>query len=469
MKASLDIKETHRAYRVAGRRVTVVGFGVSGAAVARVLAQAGARVTVSDASAHPAASGDRMAQLRRMGVRMELGAHQPGTFQNADLIVVSPGVSETLPVIQAARAGGKPVIGEVELAASLITAPILAVSGTNGKTTTTSLLGHILKSAGARVFVGGNIGTPLVEAAAQGGSLDAVVAEISSFQLDTTAAMFHPAVSVLLNITEDHLDRYGAMAAYAASKARLFRNQLAADTAVVNGDDALARRMSRGIRPRRWLYGAEGDSGDGAVLAGRVLTLQTPGLRGRRIDLSGLRLSGRHNLENAAAACLAAVAFGVAPEQIEASLPGFEGLAHRMQPVGSVGQVQFVNDSKATNVDAVRRALESVDAPVVLIMGGRDKGGAFDQLAASVRCRARTLILVGEAREVIDRALGRIVPTRWVSDMAEAVETALAAAMPGDTVLLSPGCASFDMFTSYKHRGQCFIEAVDRRKGAHGG
>jgi UDP-N-acetylmuramoylalanine--D-glutamate ligase len=462
MNEPADMKGAIRAYPMAGRRVTVVGFGVSGAAAARVLALGGARVTITDASAHPAAPMDRMAELQRLGVRMELGGHDAGTFETADLILVSPGVPETLPPIQAARKRGIPLIGEVELAASLIAAPILAVTGTNGKTTTTSLLGHILRSAGVRVFVGGNIGRPLVDAATESGEVDAVVAEISSFQLDTTE-LFRPVVSVLLNITEDHLDRYGDMAAYAASKARIFRNQRVRDTAVVNGDDALARQVSRGIRPRRWLYGAGAGSDEGAVLKGRQLMLQAPGLQGQRIDLSGLRIPGRHNLENAAAACLAAVAFGIAPADVEAALPGFEGLAHRMQQVATIGQVLFVNDSKATNVDAVRRALEAFTSPLVLIMGGRDKGGSFDQLAESVRRRVRALILMGEARQVIDRALGQLVPTQAASDLDDAVGKALAAAAPGDTVLLSPGCASFDMFTSYKHRGERFIEAVRSR------
>ncbi len=448
-------------YPIRGRRVTVVGFGQSGASAARALALGGAHVTLSDASECPAAR-ERMSELQGLGVRMALGGHHPGAFEGAGLIVVSPGVPETLAPLRAARDRGIPLIGEVELAASLITVPILAVTGTNGKTTTTSLLAHILKSAGRRVFVGGNIGTPLVEAATVTGGMDAVVAEISSFQLDTTH-LFRPAVSVLLNITEDHLDRYADMAAYAASKARIFHNQLEKDIAVVNGDDTLSRSVSQGIRPRRWLYGSEAASDEGAVLEGLVLALNTPGRRGQQIDLSGLQLPGRHNLENAAAACLAAVAFGVAPADVEASLSGFEGLAHRMRPVGTIGQVLFVNDSKATNVDAVQRAIEAFDRPLVLIMGGRDKGGVFERLVGPVKRRVRTLILLGEAGEVIGRALGRIVPARVARDMDDAVEMALAAALPGDTVLLSPGCASFDMFTSYKHRGDCFIEAVRKR------
>jgi UDP-N-acetylmuramoylalanine--D-glutamate ligase len=289
--------------------------------------------------------------------------------------------------------------------------------------------------------------------------VDAVVAEISSFQLDTTVG-FRPRVSVLLNITADHLDRYPDFDAYAASKGLMFQNQGPGDTAVVNGGDAHAMKVSAGMGGRRWVYNTADPSRDGAVFDGDDLVLQTPDHRGRRIGLSGLRLQGRHNRENAAAASLAALAFGVAPRVIESALATFEGLPHRVAPVAEIDGVRFVNDSKATNVDAVVRALEAFDRPVVLIMGGRDKGGVFEVLVDQVAHQARALVLVGEATGIIRKALGSIVPTHTASDMSAAVGRAFAAAESGDVVMLSPGCASFDMFTSYGHRGEVFCAAV---------
>lgn len=462
MSPSSSIADAFEPYPVAGRRVLVVGLGLSGASAANMLVEKGAAVTVTDAAERPAAA-DRISELAERGVKFELGGHNLPSFETADLIVISPGVPETIAPVAAAKQRGIQVIGEVELAAALITAPILAVTGTNGKTTTTTLLGHMLQTAGLRVFVGGNIGKPLVECVSESGRLDAVVAEISSFQLDTTRS-FRPRVSVLLNVTADHLDRYLNFDAYAASKGRIFENQQAGDTAVVNGSDAVAVKVSERIRARRWLYHQQAPLADGAVFEGNALVLQTPDHRGRKIDMTGLRLKGAHNRENAAAAALAALAFGVSPENIEKALSSFEGLAHRVESVAVIGGVEFVNDSKGTNVDAVVRALEAFDRPVVLIMGGRDKAGVFDVLREPVRQRVRCLVLIGEATEIIHRALGPYAPTLRASDMDDAVSRAFAAAEPGDVVLLSPGCASFDMYTSYKHRGETFRSAVNHLK-----
>ncbi|MDX9788408.1 MAG: UDP-N-acetylmuramoyl-L-alanine--D-glutamate ligase [Desulfobacterales bacterium] len=463
MNDASNITGSPAPYGIAGRRVLVVGLGLSGASAAKMLVEKGAAVTVTDAVERPAAA-DRMAALTALGVQFELGGHSARSFDTADLIVVSPGVPETIAPIAAARHRGICVIGEVELAAALISAPILAVTGTNGKTTTTTLLGHMLQTAGLRVFVGGNIGRPLIECVSEPDRLDVVVAEISSFQLDTTRS-FRPKVSVLLNVTADHLDRYSDFDAYAASKGRIFENQQAGDTAVVNGSDAVAVKVSEGIRSRRWLYNVSSPISDGAMFQEDALVLQTPDHRGQQIDLSGLRLKGRHNRENAAAAALAALAFGVSPVNIEKALSTFEGLAHRVESVGTIGGVEFVNDSKGTNVDAVVRALESFDRPVVLIMGGRDKAGVFDVLCDPVRRQVRCLVLIGEATEIIRRALGSCAPTRTANDMDDAVAQAFSASEPGDVVLLSPGCASFDMYTSYKHRGESFRSAVKKLEG----
>lgn len=447
-----------------GRNVLVVGLARSGVAVARFLTERGARVTVTDqASEHILQSF--LEDARRLGVRLELGGHREETFAAAELIVISPGVPHTIGPLVRARQRGAAVMGEVELAARFIYAPIVAVSGTNGKTTTTELLGRMLASSGRRVFVGGNIGNPLIEIAGRDAELDAVVAEISSFQLDTIAR-FRPHVAVLLNISPDHLDRYPSVAAYADSKGRLFHNQQADDFAVCNGADPLVMAQSEGIRSRRLDFysrpPADGGPAPGAIITPRQILLTVPGLVDGRIDLSRTTLIGPHNRENIAAAALAALVCGGSLEGVQRALDAFQSLAHRLEPVGTVDGVEFFNDSKATNVDAVIRALECFDRPVVLIMGGRNKGYDFAPLHASVQRRVKRLIVLGEAREQILAALGQAPAdgAETAADMDQAVRRARAVARPGEAVLLSPACSSFDMFANYAERGEAFRRAV---------
>jgi UDP-N-acetylmuramoylalanine--D-glutamate ligase len=442
------------------KAVLVVGLGKSGEAAARFLVRRGARVTVTDqAPAHQI--GERAAALERLGVRLELGGHSPATFAAADLIVLSPGVPHTLEPLARARRRGVGVIGEIELAARFLQTPLLAVTGTNGKTTTTALLGEMLTCSGMEVFVGGNIGSPLIGHVDSGRSVDRVVAEVSSFQLDTIAT-FRPAVGVWLNISDDHLDRYSDPAAYAASKAKLFENQQAGDTAILNGEAETIRRLTAACPARRLYFTGRRPGEWGASLTAESLVVEDGREPARRIDLRPMQLQGVHNRENAAAAALAALAAGGTAAGVARALARFRGLPHRVETVAEVGGVRYVDDSKATNVDAVVRALEGFREPVVLIMGGRDKLGSYEALKVPVRRGVRRLILIGEARERIQAALGPECPGGCLSatSMDQAVALARAAARPGDVVLLSPACASFDMFDSYAHRGDCFRRAV---------
>jgi UDP-N-acetylmuramoylalanine--D-glutamate ligase len=444
--------------QIADTRILVVGLARTGQAAARFLRRRGALVRATD-SAAAEALGPAAAELKAMGIELELGGHRTESFVAAELIVVSPGVPLTIAPLEAARRRGVPVIAEVELAGRFIREPIVAVTGTNGKTTVTELIGRMLLASGRRVFVGGNIGRPLIGYVDGGAPAEVVVAEISSFQLDAIEG-FRPAVGVLLNITEDHLNRYPDVAAYARSKMRLFENQTAEDVAVLNGGDPLIRSRAAAVPARKLLYNHPDPAEACAQIAGTTLSLRYPGREPVILDLAPYRLPGPHNIENACAASLAALAAGATPEGIQAALNAFPGLPHRLEPVGTVGGVAFVNDSKATNVDAVRRALESFSTPVILIMGGLDKGGNFCLLADLVRSRVKALVLIGSAAGAIRAALGGLVPTVPAADMGAAVRAAIVRAAAGDVVLLAPGCASFDMYTDYEARGEDFRRTV---------
>ena len=446
------------------KRIVVVGLGRSGVATARFLVNQGARVTVTDRAPAEALKAPAAA-LEGLDVLLKLGGHDAVDFETADLVVLSPGVPHTLPMLESAWAKGTPVIGEVELAAGFITEPILAVTGTNGKTTTTELVGNMLKNSGKKVFVGGNIGTPLIAYADSAhGHADLVVAEVSSFQLDTIID-FRPDTAVMLNITDDHLDRYPTFSAYADSKWRIFKNQRPSDMAVLNAMDATVAAMINHHPPRahRKLY-SEGAIANGAqILKDRILLIDAGRQTGRfMLDKSGL--IGPHNRENTAAACLAAREHGASDAGIQQAIDEFQGLSHRLETVGQVRGVRFVNDSKATNVDAVNRALGCFDHPVILIMGGQNKKGDFTALKSQVRRRVKTLVAMGEAKDEIVTALAGD-PEKGILEagsMEEAVEKAFGAAADGETVLLSPACASFDMFDNYAHRGNRFRELVER-------
>ncbi len=450
--------------KLSGKKIVVVGLARSGASIARFLAERGADVVVSDAKPREAL-GDFPNTMEAEGIALDLGAHTPHLFDTADLVVLSPGVPHTLAPIAHARKMGVCVIGEIELAARFIEAPIVAVTGTNGKTTTTSLLAEMLEASGKTVFTGGNIGTPLSDYLRREHPADVVVVEVSSFQLDTIET-FRPRVAVLLNITDDHLDRYPDFHGYQRSKGRIFENQRPDDIAILNTADPHVAEIARVLRNKKFTIGGDGPNA-AAVLRTHV-TIRTQGLPEVRIDLAKSTLVGEHNRQNIAMAALAALTAGATPEGIQEAVNRFKGLPHRIEYVDTVRRVRFYNDSKATNIDAVEKAITGFDNPMILIMGGRYKGGRFESLAKALKKKARGIVAIGEAKKKIVTALGHCIKTVEAQSLDDALDKAFALAKPGDAVVLSPACSSFDMFTNYNQRGDMFRESVQRLKENHG-
>jgi len=445
-------------------KALVVGMGRSGFETASFLRQRGARVTISEMAGQDE-MGDAAGKFHELGVRTEFGGHVMETFTGADFIVVSPGVPHTIPPIRAAQDKGVPLLGEIELASRFIKEPMIAVTGTNGKTTTTQLIGDMLEQSGQTVFVGGNIGTPLISYLTGHEKAERLVVEVSSFQLDTTTR-FRPDISLLLNITDDHLDRYPDMEAYTKSKGRILKNQTKNDIAVLNGEDQRIRQLCDGSEPEIMFFTGRWEEEKGADIGTHAITFHglDPLHQPAAIELSRVPLTCRHELENISAAGLAALAGGGTLSGIQNALHGFRGLPHRMERVATLDGIPFYNDSKATNVDAVLRAIECLKGPIHLIMGGRDKGGQFHLLASSIQQKVKNLILLGEAASDIKAALGNLTTTRIVATMQEAVSFAHTSASPGEVVLLSPACASFDMYQDYKERGEAFRKTVCERK-----
>jgi len=448
--------------RLSGKKSLVVGLRRTGVAAARFLANRGARVTVTDKGDSSSFAQERES-LRGLPVEYALGSHRSEDFISADLIVVSPGVPLSIPEIAAARERGAEVICELELAARFIAVPIVAISGTNGKSTVTSLIGEMLKRGGRKTFVGGNIGNPLLNLVNSNESAEVAVVEVSSFQLEGIES-FRPHVAVMLNITPDHLDRYPDMEAYIEAKARIFLNQNAEDWAVVNGDDEIVLRSLGDVLSRQAHFSIKNPPPSPARAWARgseiMLELSHPDRKTEVVSTVGMKLEGAHNLENAVAAAAAARLVDVPIEAIEGVLKEFTGLAHRVQFVREVGGARYYDDSKGTNVGAVEKSLVGFNSPVVLIAGGLDKGGDFTTLRPLLKERARALVLMGAARNKMTAQIGDVVPTESASDMKDAVERARRLARPGDVILLSPACASFDMFRSYAHRGDVFQQVV---------
>lgn len=447
----------------------VVGLARTGLAVARFLKDRRAEVKATDLKKEDEL-GFYAEEALTMGISLELGAHRIESFTGSDLIVVSPGVPHNITPLEAARRAGIPVIGEVELASRHIDKLMVAITGTNGKTTTTGLIGEMLKASGCEVFVGGNIGAPLIDYLNSGAHADMIVVEISSFQLDTIER-FRPKIGVLLNITEDHLDRYEDFRHYVRSKGRLFKNQESTDVAVLNGADPAVAELEPLIAGQRLYFNINNAGAKtyhfapgvryGVLIQGKEMNCCLPGKAPVVLSLAKFRLMGGHNLENASAAALAALIAGADRAGAQMALDTYEGLHHRLEYVGNVNGVQYYNDSKATNVDAVKRSLESFDSSVILIMGGRDKGGSYTSLNELIKKRVKRLIAIGEAGENILSALGWLTNVEGTGgSLKEAVHLAHQAASPGDVVLLSPGCSSFDMFTDYAERGEAFCKAV---------
>ena len=442
-------------FSVDGRRVLVVGAARSGVAAAHLLARRGARVTLTDRAAAIAAADD----LRGAGVALDLGGHDAHLFVAADLVVTSPGVPPELPELAAARAAGVPVIGELELAARWVRGPIVAITGTKGKSTTTTLVGRMLQASGRTVLVGGNIGVPL-SAHVEASTPDTIhVVEASSFQLEATDT-FHPRVAALLNLSADHLDRHPDLASYAAAKARIFVNQTATDWRVVNADQPEAMALAAGALSQLVPYSSLRPLDAGVCLRDGVVVHRAGAAETALAPLGAARLPGRHMTSNVVAACAISHVAGATPAGMVTALESFSGLEHVLELVATVDGVRFVNDSKATNVDAAGRAIESFEG-VVAIVGGKYKGGRFEDLIAPLAAHGRAVVAIGEARPLVRAALAGTVPVEDAASMDDAVQKAWALARPGGVVLLAPACSSFDMFQDYAARGRAFKAAVN--------
>jgi UDP-N-acetylmuramoylalanine--D-glutamate ligase len=456
MKSSADMSKH---LDLTGKRVLVVGLARTGIATAKFLKAKGALVTATEVRPK-AEMKEAVEELRGMDIATEWGGHHVETFLKQDVIVVSPGVDLTLEPIQRSIQQGGRVISEIELAFHFIDVPIIAVTGTNGKTTTTLLIGEMLKEDGRKVGVGGNVGEPLILFADGEGRWEVLVVEISSFQLEAIEA-FRPRISLLLNITEDHLDRYASYEDYIGAKVRIFSNQNSGDLAILNRDDPMVMQVGEGIKARKVLFSLKERLGEGAFSNGRTITFQWEG-NGENYSLAKSPLKGIHNVENMMAALTAARIFGCSKEAIQSVLNRFEGLEHRLELVREIGGVRFYNDSKGTNVGSVVKSLQSFSEPVTLIAGGKDKNGDLSPLGELVRNRVKHLILIGEAKERMSRELGGLTDTVFAKTMDDAVRLAHRKAKAGEVVLLSPACSSFDMFKDYKERGRVFKEAVNK-------
>jgi UDP-N-acetylmuramoylalanine--D-glutamate ligase len=447
-------------FSVDGKMVTVVGAARSGIAAALLLAERGARVTLTDMKP---VLDDAVAEgrLSRAGIGVELGVHRPETFNRADLLVLSPGVPLEQPQVAAARRAGVQVMGEIELASRWLSGRIVAITGTKGKSTTTTLTGRMFDAGGFKAVVGGNIGTPLSAQVAESTPDTFHIVEVSSFQLETTET-FHPWIAVLLNFSPDHLDRHASVAEYAAAKTKVFANQTPNDWSVINADDPQTLVMARLGRARAMRFAFEGPLDEGIAIRSGAIADVRPDRETPLVPLSSIRLIGRHLIADVMAATAVARIAGVPPEAMVQAVESFTGLEHALEVVATINGVRFVNDSKATNVDASRRAIESVDAGVVAILGGRFKGGDLGVLREPLKSQNAIVIAIGEAQPLVQNALEGAVAVHLAPSLEAAVQMAFDLAPPGGTVLLSPACASFDMFRDYAERGQTFKKEVKR-------
>ncbi len=442
-----------------GKKVLVVGLARTGIATAKFLKAKGSLVTATEVKPKEEMK-EAVQALKRMDISIEWGGHQIETFLKQDIIVVSPGVDLSIEPIQKAIKQGVKVISEIELAYHFIHVPIIAVTGTNGKTTTTLLIGEMLKEDGRKVGVGGNVGEPLILFADGKDRWEVLVVEISSFQLEAIKD-FRPRISVLLNITEDHLDRYPRYDDYIEAKVRVFANQNSGDLAVLNRDDPIVMQFREKVKAKKVLFSLKEKLGEGAFSNGQTIFLRL-GEKGEEYSIAKTPLKGIHNVENMMAALTAARIFGCSKKSIQTVLDRFKGLEHRLEFVREIKGVRFYNDSKGTNVGSVVKSLQSFSEPVTLIAGGKDKNGDLSPLEALIQKRVKHLILIGEAKERMNRELGGLTNTVMAKTMEEAVVLAHQKAKAGEVVLLSPACSSFDMFKDYKERGKVFKEAVNK-------
>lgn len=442
---------------VQGKRVLVVGLGKSGVASALFLESRGARVTVSDAKSEEQLRDEIPALLDR-GITVETGKHGERTFRDQDLIVVSPGVPSDVVPLQHARRLGIPVIGEIELTARFLQGNIVAITGSNGKTTTTTLTGEIIASGGRKTLVGGNIGTPAITFVEQSSPDTWVVLEISSFQLESIER-FRPHISSILNITPDHLDRHGSMENYIAAKRRIFENQTTEDFAVLNADSEICRELAEGLKPQVLWFSRKHAVQRGAYVKGESIFYRD-GAEVEILPLSEIALKGAHNVENVLAGVAIGMAAGIEPSAIRRAVKDFHAVEHRLEYVATLRGVEYYNDSKATNVDATIKALESFPGNIHLILGGKDKGSDYSELVPLISSRVKRVYTIGAAAAKIESQIGKSVPIISAQNLEAAVQKAADFAVEGDIVLLAPACASFDQFPSYEHRGRAFKELV---------
>jgi UDP-N-acetylmuramoylalanine--D-glutamate ligase len=448
-----------------GRRILVVGLARSGVASAQFLAGRGAQVRATDLRPEKELSGE-LSGLIQKGVELVLGSHPPRLVEDAELVIVSPGVPFDAPPLKEARAKAVPIWGELELGFREIVGPLIAVTGTKGKSTTASLLAEMLRRAGRRVALGGNIGRPLISLVEDSDPDTLFVVEVSSFQLETIER-FRPHIAILLDVTPDHLDRHVSFEAYVRAKERIFANQEAGDWAIVYGGNPLTVQMAKKARSHKVYFSFERIHEDMPCVSvdGPWIVKYDGGETTPLVPMERIALRGRHNVENVLAACGAAAMLGLDPEILSLAVGDFRGIPHALERVGEVDGVAFYNDSKATNLASAKAALDAFDGDLYLIMGGRSKGGDFEALRAHVKRNVKRVLAIGEMKRQIALALGDLVPVDSCRNLREAVRSAFRHAASGDTVLLSPACASFDMFRDYEERGERFREEVEKLKG----
>jgi UDP-N-acetylmuramoylalanine--D-glutamate ligase len=446
------------------KRVLVVGLGKSGAASALFLKSRGARVTVSDSKPQAELQNEIMPLLEQ-GIALETGGHGERTFREQDLIVVSPGVPFDSPQLVQARNLGEPVIGEIELASRFLRGQIVAITGANGKTTTTSLAGEIVKAGNFPTLVGGNIGTPAISFVDRATDQTWIVLEVSSFQLETIQN-FCPRIAVILNITPDHLDRHGSFANYVSAKARIFENQRPDDFAVLNLDDATTAGLADRVRGQLFWFSRKKPLENGAFVRAGAIFFRKDRDEREIMPLSEIPLKGTHNLENVLAAISIGVLAGCQPEQIRDAVRKFKAVEHRLEFIAKIDGVEYYNDSKATNVDATIKALESFPANIHLILGGKDKGSDYTVLNDLLRQRVKRVYTIGAAAAKIESQI-QGAEVEHAETLENAIRSASESATSGDIILLAPACASFDQFQNYEHRGRVFREVVQILAAAH--
>lgn len=456
----MEFKEKKARSDFQGKRTLVVGLGVSGVSSALWLKRMGADLIATDLKKEGDLPERHISKLKSLNINIEAGKHREETFLSADLIVLSPGVPTGLDLIDKAKKKGVPVIGEMELASRYIDVPLIAITGTNGKSTTTELISAILRKGGFRVFKGGNIGRPLIELLVKREQVDYAVIEVSSFQLESIET-FAPYISTVLNVSPDHLERYRDFESYARTKLKIYMNQTPSSHLILNRDDEFLKNapFREGIIVH-WFSSKESENVDAYLGEDEKIIFKVPSCGMFKMELSRFPIRGIHNAENIMASVISGLILGVKPENIIDAIAEYRQLPHRLQLVESINGVDFYNDSKATNIDSARKSIMSFERPIILIAGGRHKGSDYGSFAEACRKRVKFAFLIGESRELIAKAFRGVVPFDFADTLHEAVSRAYSIARSGDVVLLAPACSSFDMFRDYVHRGEEFERIV---------